>query len=217
MNKKMFISIVALGAIVTGNANAAITKDQCMRSDKTVWVENVTNSDGSKGACAPKNTCTSKNFKTNFCVTDFKDIQLESTTDAHTVINTYVKTQLNWTAGCTEFLDFDVDNATGQDYIGCKSNGRYRTFEFDDTNEKYASTFVPDFRRALCIASGGQFINSEKCNNISQDLCSIINGNYDLSVPTCALNSVKQDVLDKYNAALDAADAISSYQMPNKY
>lgn len=213
MNKKMLTSIVTLGMIATCVANAAITKEQCNRSDKTVWVENVANSDGSRGACVPKNTCKSKTFKSNFCVTDFKDIQLESLDETHKIINIYVKTQLEWTAGCTQFLDFDVNNTVGQDYIGCLSNGRYKTFEFDDTNEHYASTYVYDFRQALCMASGGNYVSSGNCDNISQNTCLAINGNYDSTTPTCVINTIKQDLLDRAATIESGMDAQLNYQL----
>lgn len=196
MNKKILTSIVTLGIIMTSVANAAITKEQCNRSDKTVWVENVANSDGSRGACVPKNTCKSKTFKSNFCVTDFKDIQLESLDETHKIINIYVKTQLGWTAGCTQFLDFDVNNTVGQDYIGCISNGKYRTFEIDDTSDYVTKIYLPehmlDTSRALCIAIGGQY-EGKNCNKTDQKLCAIVGGNYDSSVPTCQLTTELED------------------------
>jgi len=213
MNKKMLVSILALGSIVASSANAAVTKEQCSRSDKTVWVENVTNSDGTRGACVPKNACDSKAFKDKFCDMTFQDIQVKSVDDAHTIINTYVKSQLKWTDGCTEFLDLDVNNATGQDYIGCISNGKYRTFEFDDTNELYPTTYVPDLRKALCIASGGQYDGGTKCDNIGNDVCLAIQGAYDSTIPTCNLGAIQQDVLERYNQASDALDAMSDYQL----
>lgn len=192
MNKKILTGIVTLGIITAGAANAAITKEQCNRSDKTVWVANVANADGTKGACVPKNTCKSANFKKNFCVTTFKDTQVGFVSDAHDAINTYVKTQLKWTEGCTQFLDFDVDNMTGQDYIGCLSNGRYRTFEFDDTSHtpaKGAVNLRASFRLdALCIAVGGKpNLGARTCDNVNQTSCSTIEGNYDSSTSTCRL------------------------------
>lgn len=190
MNRKILTSIITMGIIATSTTNAAITKEQCNRSDKTIWVENVANADGSRGACAPKNTCKSKTFKSNFCITAFEDIQVASVDDAHKAINLYVKTQLGWTAGCTQFLDFDVNNLTGQDYIGCISNGKYRTFEIDDTEDGTCRTTSYSrslcLSKALCIATGGQY-NLGTCNSINQTSCSSINGNYDPSIPTCRL------------------------------
>lgn len=212
MNKKMLTSIATLCMIATSVANAAVTKEQCARSDKTVWVENVVNFDSSKGACVPKNACKSDNFKKNFCITVFKDIQFESLDDVHTAINTYVKMQLKWTAGCTKFLDFDVNNVTGQDYIGCISNGKYKTFEIDDTNEHDPRIFVPDFRKALCIASGGQYTDN-KCNNIPQNICSSINGNYDSNIPTCFMTAIKEEPLQRANAAEAALEAMTNHQL----
>lgn len=175
MNKKMIVSIFALGAIVAGSANAAITKEQCQKSEKTIWVENIQNSDGTRGACVPKNACESDAFRSKFCNTSFKNIQVASEDSAKSLIALYATNILKYQNGCGSFIDVSVNNSVGQDYIGCYTNGNYMTFEFDDTNETNKKLAYDDYRRGICIAyDGNPSINGKGqivCNGISKANC----------------------------------------------
>lgn len=153
MNKKILTSIVTLGIIATSVANAAITKEQCNRSDKTIWVENVTNSDGSRGACVPKNACKSKVFKDKFCNTIFKDIQVQNQNAARKLILHYIYKNYNiWENIGIDYIS--TNNTLRQDYIGALFAGNYLTFEFDDTNETIVSTALEGYAKGVCIIYG---------------------------------------------------------------
>ncbi|MCM1294661.1 MAG: hypothetical protein NC311_03810 [Muribaculaceae bacterium] len=177
MNKKLITSMFAVAVITTTSAHAVITQEQCEKSDKTIWVENVQNADGTRGACVPKNACDSKAFKDKFCNRIFKDVQLPSSGDAELMIFRYLKHQnLVNDMGDIRFYHVSVDNAIGQDYMGASyKGGNYATFEFDDTNEHVYSAYEEGMAKAFCLANGGTFQGTQNsnyaCAQMSESTC----------------------------------------------
>lgn len=174
--KKLITSIFAVAAIATTSANAAVTKDQCDKSDKTVWVENVQNADGTRGACVPKNACDSQTFKDKFCNRIFKDVQLPSSGDAELMIFRYLKHQnMADNIGDVRFYYVSVDNKFGQDYMGALYKGNYATFEFDDTNESSDAANAEGMAKGFCLANGGTFQGEKDsyyaCAQLSESTC----------------------------------------------
>jgi len=149
--KKMFVSIVALGAIIASNANAVeISEAACKKSTKYVWVDSAMAADGGRGVCVKKNACDDDDYK-NFCDKRFADIQVCTNKVAEELV------RRAWE--CNRVYSLDVNNPTGQDYIACEKNEsdgmHYRVFEFDDTNETFDDTCALGGFDGACIALNG--------------------------------------------------------------
>lgn len=171
MNKKLITSIFAVAAIAATNANAAVTKETCNKSDKYIWVEEVKNINGDWGACVPKDACNKPEYKREFCNQVFANIQVNNYKQAVELAKSYLNhhyTVVYCTpsdVSCeyvhTEDLNLtyiDINNRWGQDYIGLSFKGNYIVFEFDDTNETFASTGKDGFAEGKCLAVDGTYI-----------------------------------------------------------
>lgn len=151
MNKKIFVSIVALGAIVAGSATAAnMSEASCKKSSKYIWVSGAIASDGGHGVCIKKNPCKDSDYK-NFCDKRFDNIQVCTKNVALTLVRR--------AGSCTNSYSLDVDNLMKQDYVACewvdRDGMQYRVFEFDDTNETFDGTCANGGFKGACIAMGG--------------------------------------------------------------
>lgn len=182
--KKLLISIATLGIMLVGVANAAVQQEQCERSDKTVWVKNVQNDDGTRGACVVKDACHNDAFKEFYCSQRFKDIQVRSADKALEIINVFIKEH----GGTMCHVEWsDIDNKFGQDFIGCSFDGNYMVFEFDDTND---TTSHDDYAKGLCLAMDGLPVDEDmliSCSSVTKEACRAVIGDYIEYSNTCKI------------------------------
>lgn len=186
MNITKLISIAVLSAIITGSANAAITEEQCRKSAKTVWADAVYNSDGTRGACIPKDVCNSTAYK-SFCNDTFQNIQVPSPSYAIKLTNDFYK---KYNEASTVYDHDIVYNEINDDvsFIGVLNNGRYNVFKFASTTQEVG---LDGYAEGKCIATYGNFNASDftdsgktysyACSNITENDCIKIFDDYTYS------------------------------------
>ena len=165
--KKIMFGI--MGAVAMISSANAITEAQCKKSSKMYWVS-------ANEECVPKNTCTSDRHVKDYCIRDFRDVEVNDLTKAVKLAEYYLKFKGLENVSC-------MTNQTGeekggiQNYIACTAAGgsRYVVFEFDDTtnNERDNRETMEEYDEAryiLCNALGGQKIGVY-CQGITEENC----------------------------------------------
>ncbi len=155
MKTKMIMgALIAMTAISGANAYNQADKDKCLANpDKVVWIE-------SKGACIPVNPCNNSKYEA-YCNRIFKDVQVANKSNALDLIRLYSEKFFG-----TRYCDIEskwIGNTLssdgtliGDDYYGCKLNGNYIVFQFDDVSESNEAVGFYGIHQGVCLVFGGQ-------------------------------------------------------------
>lgn len=176
MKKTLLTSVGVLGALI-GVANAEVTKEQCEKIRRMVWVEK-------DNTCILRNICGSNSSQSNsYCSKTFVQTQTMTPEQAYKLVNMYlIKKGDGNKCQKVELRDLNPNN-TGQDFVQCTTADGYYEFEFDDVSESFVSTARESIAKVICGGMysgefveggdrrGGYYKFDYGCSNISEEDC----------------------------------------------
>lgn len=204
MKKILLTSVGALGALI-GAANAGITKEQCEKIRRMVWVEK-------DQTCILREICGSDSSQKDFyCNRIFAKTQTRTDNQAYRLVNMYLTKKGDGNKCQQAKLRDGKSNNTGQDFVQCITTDGYYEFEFDDVSEMSIETSMDSIAQVVCAEIySGNFVEGGTrrseyyrydygCSDISKEDCDALADDLRaIESPVVFESTYREEKLDDY-------------------